>query len=385
MTTILLAAIVLLLAMILMVLVNHLPEGVRYALTWRAEIIVLWFGFGVSVVSFGLGMLLARIAVSDNSAQTGRVGAVLILAGLAGGWWPASRLDHALLRVIRVAEYLIAGFLAVQLFRAKLQPADIGLAAVYAGLIILAYWSLSNAFGAVFSLSCRVGDGFVYEFPNSGVAVRAHRTRTPGLIVVPFPGRKSWFYIAHEASGMPVSPQGKAMRKWQALLAARMLKSVVSDWTGSAKEVGICRPLPVEIPAKKSREYERLQYTSPDGRVVTAYRTRTPGLILTPDATCEGKYFVTHEASGLPVSDRAKPTGKWLAFRLARLFGDFPVDWTLPAELLGGYVKNPEEKSRAENNQSLTTTEEEQKADRRTWKWDGLQCPQGHAIQGPQK
>lgn len=344
MTTILLTAIIVLLAMILVVLFYHLPEQKRFALGWRATIIALWFAWGVSVILFGLGMLLAWVAVSNNSAHTGWVGAVLILAGLAGGWWPASRLDYAPLRLLRVAEFLIAGFLAVQLLRAKLQPGDISLAAVYAGLIILAYWSLVRAFWVVLSLRYRGGNGFVYEFPNNGLAVRAQRTRTPGLIVVPFPGRENRYYIVHEASGMPVSPQGEAMRKWQALLAARMLKFLCPDWTRSAKEIPICRRLSVETPTKKSREYERFQYTFPDGRAVTAYRTRTPGLILTPAPNCERKYFVTHEGSGLPVSDQDnKPVGKWLTFRIARMLGTPEVDWTLPAGELGGYVEKPEQ------------------------------------------
>lgn len=32
---------------------------------------------------------------------------------------------------------------------------------------------------------------------------------------------------------------------------------------------------------------------------------------------------------------------------------------------------------------TTTTTEEERKADTKTWKWDGLHCPQGHAIPAP--
>src|SRR6516225_7371102 len=114
MTTILLATIVLLLVLILVVLLCHLPEEKRSTLTWRARIIALWLAFGGSVVLFGLGMLLAWVARTNDSSEIGWIGAGLMVAGLAGGWWPAWRLDHALIRVLRVAEFLIAGGLAVE-------------------------------------------------------------------------------------------------------------------------------------------------------------------------------------------------------------------------------------------------------------------------------
>ena len=71
MTTILLATITLLLVLILVVLFYHLPEEKRSTLAWRARIIGLWFGFGGSVVSFGLGMLLIWIALTNNSSEMG--------------------------------------------------------------------------------------------------------------------------------------------------------------------------------------------------------------------------------------------------------------------------------------------------------------------------
>jgi hypothetical protein len=51
----------------------------------------VWLVFGVSVVSFGLGIVLAWIALTNNSSEMGWAGAGLMIAGLVGGWWPAWR------------------------------------------------------------------------------------------------------------------------------------------------------------------------------------------------------------------------------------------------------------------------------------------------------
>jgi hypothetical protein len=339
MTTILLATIVLLLVLILVVLLNHLPEEKRSTLTWRARIIALWVAFGGSVVLFGLGMLLAWVALTNDSSEMGWIGAGLMVAGLAGGWWPAWRLDHALNRVLRVAEFLIAGGLAVELFLGRLRAQDVALSPVYAGLLIVAFWAVTRTFWTVVSLLFLAREEFDYKFPHNGVTVSANRTRTPGLVVVPFPGREHRYYIVHEASGTPVSPQGEPMTRSGAFLCARMLKHVCSDWSLSAKEIGIYRRFSIETKLPKNREYERFRYTLPTGEIVTAYRTRTPGLILTPARASGRKYHITHEQSGSPIAGQEKPLRKWLAFRIARLTSGFPIDWTLPAEELDGFLE----------------------------------------------
>jgi hypothetical protein len=341
MTTILLVAIIVLLALILVVVLYGLPDATRSTLAWRVKIITLWFWFGLSVIAFGLGMLLVWIAVSNNSPNMGWGGAGLMLAGLSTGWWPAVRLDNALTHVLRIAEYLIAGGLAVELLIGKLSASAIASAPLYAGLFIAVWWLIVRAFWIVVTVVYLKGEKFSYQFPNRATIETTYRTRTPGLIVVPFPGRARRYYVVHEASGMPVSPQGEAMWGWQAFVCARGLglKSIGEDWTRPAKEIGICRRLPIEMPAKKVREREKFEYTSPTGRVVIAYRTRTPGILLVTSDTNARRYCLVHERSGLPLSDQ-KPMRKWVAFRLANAIGAFVwVDWTLSAEEIENYLE----------------------------------------------